>query len=79
MGYELFYVYLVLMIVSTAIQMSANKSAMPEREAGKLDTPTAEEGSSIPVIFGTVVIKSSNVIWYGDAMTTEIKSSGGGK
>ena len=78
MGYELFYVYLVLMIVSTAIQMS-NKPTTPNREAGKLDTPTAEEGSSIPVIFGTVVVKSSNVIWYGDAMTTEIKSGGGGK
>ena len=80
MGFEFLYYYLVLMVVSTALQMAmAPKSNGPKLEAGKLDTPTAEEGASIPVIFGTVIIKSSNVVWYGDSKTTEIKASAGGK
>ena len=79
MGYELFYVYLVLMIVSTALTMSQSKSAVNNIEAGKLDTPTAEEGSSIPVCFGTNIIKQSNTIWYVDSKTTAIKSKAAGK
>jgi hypothetical protein len=79
MGYELFYVYLVLMIVSTALTMSQSKQVNTNMEAGKLDTPTAEEGSSIPVNFGTNIIKQSNVIWYGDSKTTEIKSKASSK
>jgi len=78
MGYEMFYIYLILMVVSVAMQSGA-KTSGPPMEAGKLETPTAEEGSSIPVIFGTVIIKRSNVVWYGDSLTTEIKSGGGGK
>lgn len=58
----------VMTIVSYALQAAAApKPKAPE--AGKLDVPKAEEGSNIPVVFGTVVIKSSNIIWYGDART----------
>lgn len=71
-------VSLVMMVVSYMLQAAAQpKPQTPE--AGKLDVPTAQEGDSIPVVFGTVLIKKSNVVWYGDARAEPIYSSGGGK
>lgn len=71
-------VSLVMMVVSAALQASMRPK--PETpKPGKLDVPTASEGAPIPVVFGTVLIKSSNVIWYGDAGTQPIVSEGGGK
>lgn len=73
-------VSLVLMIVSAALQAAAAPKNQPKTpEAGKLDAPTAEEGGTIPVIFGTCIVKQSNVVWYGDSSTQAIKSKGGGK
>ena len=77
MGWELL-IAVALMIISAAM----TASAMPDPvvpEAGKLDTPSADEGGDIPVVFGTEMIKSSNVVWYGDSRTEAIKSGGGGK
>lgn len=68
----------IMMIVSSALQPSA-QGKRKDPEPGKLDVPTADEGGAIPVLFGTVLVKSSNVVWYGDPNTTPIMSSGGGK
>jgi hypothetical protein len=66
------------MIVSYAI--SASMQPKPERpKEGKLEVPIADEGSPVPVVFGTVIIKKSNVLWYGDPSTTPIYSTGGKK
>lgn len=71
-------VSLVMMVISSALQAAAApKAQAQEPEAGKLDVPTAEEGGAIPVVFGTCIIKTSNVVWYGDAKTTPIKQSAG--
>lgn len=48
-------------------------------ELGTVESPTAEEGRSIPVLFGTRVIKSVNVVWYGDIRTEAIRKKGGKK
>jgi len=37
------------------------------------NVPVAEEGKEIPVVFGTVNIKSPNVVWYGDLRLLPIK------
>lgn len=69
----------LMMVISSALQsMGRQQPELPKGpEAGKLDIPSAEEGGSIPVIFGTVIVKKSNVVWYGDADTTPIKQSSG--
>lgn len=46
---------------------------------GDLKVPTAEEGRAIPVLFGTKLIKSPQVSWYGDFESVPIKSKGGKK
>lgn len=38
---------------------------------------TAEQGRPIPVVFGTRVLKSGNVAWYGDLRYKKITSKGG--
>ena len=71
---------LVMMVVSYAISYAMQPR--PERNdavVGNMDVPTAEAGKTIPVVFGTMLIKDSNVIDYFDPKTSEIKSEGGGK
>lgn len=36
-----------------------------------MESPTAEAGRPMPVIFGTVTVKGSNIIWYGEKRTQE--------
>lgn len=72
------FVALAMMVISYAITSAMTPKAK-DPTAGQLDVPTAGEGDNIPVVFGTVVIKDANVIWYGDSSTTEIVKSGGGK
>lgn len=68
--------YLVLVLV--AYSFLAPKPPAPKQPALEdLDVPTAEEGKPIAVVFGTVWMKSPNVIWYGGLKTTPIKKSGG--
>jgi len=45
----------------------------PPPSLDDLEAPTAEEGRSIPVLFGRRRIKSPNVVWYGDLNTTPIR------
>ncbi len=40
---------------------------------------TAEEGRPIPVGFGTVLLRDSNVVWYCDLEADPIKKKGGRK
>ncbi|NJB66429.1 hypothetical protein GGQ74_000069 [Desulfobaculum xiamenense] len=38
-----------------------------------LDIPVAEEGRSVPVVFGRVIITSPSVVWFGDLKTKAIR------
>ena len=70
----MFWAFKVLIML--AISYGTSKLAQlrkPEDEtrpapAGQDDiqAPTVEEGRAIPVIWGTVYLKSPNVVWYGD-------------
>lgn len=69
---------IVMMIVSSALQ--ALTQPKPQDAArGTLNVPTAQEGDPIPVVFGTVLLKQPNVIWYGNPSTTPIYAQGNSK
>lgn len=71
---------LVMMVVSYAIQMAlAPKQQNNDAVVGDVDVPTAEDGKTIPVVFGTILVKDSNIIDYFDARTEAIKTKGGKK
>lgn len=71
-----YLVYLIIVVVlAYALQPKAQNKKPPTLD--ELDIPTAEEGKPIPVVFGTWIVKSPNIVWYGDLGYTKIKSSGG--
>ena len=61
-------IYLIISIVLSVISyMLTPKPKMPTQDnARTLDNPTADAGRPIPVVFGTVTIKSPNFLWYGE-------------
>lgn len=40
--------------------------------AESADVPTADASRKIPVVFGRVMVKDSNVVWWGDLSTSDI-------
>lgn len=46
---------------------------------GTVESPTAEEGRPIPILFGERDITQSNVVYYGDIETEAVKKKGGKK
>lgn len=73
--------HLIIIVVSALISMAlAPKPPRPKpAELSDVDAPTAEEGRPIPVVFGMVLIKGPNVVWYGDLAAEPIKKKGGKK
>lgn len=54
----------------------------PAPEPGTIevsDVPVANAADPIPKIYGTVWVKSPNVVWYGDLRTVPIRRKEGGK
>ena len=55
---------IALMVVTTLL---APKPKQPKPAAVKdLESPTAEAGREVMVVFGTLTIKDPNVLWSGD-------------
>lgn len=76
-----FVYYLVVMVVAALVsQALAPKPPEPKPASlSDVDVPTAEEGRPIPVVFGSVLLRGANVVWYGDLEADPIKKRGGKK
>ncbi|MBP9032535.1 MAG: hypothetical protein KBG29_01490 [Pseudomonadales bacterium] len=62
------FLYFAIVVIASAIAY-ATMAKPPKQKPLTLDDfdlPTAEEGRSIPWIFGTYKITDPNIIWYGD-------------
>jgi hypothetical protein len=64
-------VAIVMSLVSAALTPRPKSSGQQSPQA--IDVPTVDAGRSIPVVFGTVRLKSPNLLWMGGQRTTEIK------
>lgn len=71
MGWEYLVVLVIAAVVASALapKPQAPKAAVLE----DFSAPTAEEGRPIPVVFGEVDVKGSNVLWYGDLTVQPIR------
>lgn len=72
-------VILILFIIAVAAVVLLTPGP-PQAKPASLDDfnlPTAEPGRPIPVVFGTVLCKAPNIVWYGDLRSTPIKAKGG--
>jgi hypothetical protein len=71
---------IILSVAAMVMSIMMQPQPLPPIAASLSDfqVPTAEEGRPIPVIFGTVLLKGANVIWYGDLRKDEIPAPEGG-
>lgn len=62
---------IVMMVASYLLtpKMKNNQNSKPQA----IDTPTVNAGRSIPVVWGTVRVKSPNVLYFGGQQSEEIK------
>ena len=44
-----------------------------------MTAPTVQDGVNIPVLFGSRMIKSPMIAWWGDVSITKVEVPGGGK
>lgn len=51
----------------------------PPAGLSEIKAPTADDGRSIPVLFGCRKLRGPNVVWYGDLRTVPIRVKGGKK
>lgn len=71
--------YMVVMLIISYVISIATRPRPQTPTAGTMEVPTPDPGALVGVAFGTNLIKNSNIIWYGDAETTPIRSGGGKK
>lgn len=66
--------YFVFFIASVALSYAlAPKIQEPDPTSLEdVNVPTAEPGRGIPIIFGTVIVRDPNTVWYGDLLTWAI-------
>lgn len=75
------WLQLIVFVAATIISiLLAPKPKQENPAVQKMEDPTADAGMPIPVVRGTMIIKSTNVLWYGekDHLDREIEGSGGG-
>ena len=76
--------WFVMMLVSLALNVIAYllqpkpKTSQPA-STEDMEDPTAEAGRPIPVLFGTMTIKGTNILWYGEKQVTSYKKSSSSK
>jgi hypothetical protein len=72
--WQLIGVWVATLIIAYALRPKPKIQAPPApAPIEDFDVPTAQEGREIPVLFGTRVISSPNVVWYGDLDTSPIE------
>lgn len=67
-GGATFVVMLIIMVISTALQLLLAPKPPRPKPASLEDfsVPTAQQDRPVPLIDGTVTITGPNVVWYGD-------------
>lgn len=77
---ELIYYLGVIVVAGLVSAALAPKPPQPKPAAlSDLQAPTAEEGRPIPVVFGAVLLRGANVVWFGDLESEPIKQKAGKK
>lgn len=77
--------FIVQLLLAIALQvvgyLLAPKAKKTKPEAAKdMDSPTADSGRPIPVVFGTETISGVNILWYGEKKSLEYQvAEGSGK
>lgn len=58
---------LIAFVLNVVAYLIAPKPKTPKPDAAKdFENPTAEAGRPCTVVFGTILVKGGNILWYGD-------------
>ena len=68
---------LATMIIMTAYTLTHQPEGPPPPQPGQLDIPTCDEGTPVPVIFGEVYLKQTQIMDSFNAKSVAIKSKSG--
>lgn len=73
--------YVAIFVVGLLVAYSQVPKAQNQKSAAFSDVqaPTAEEGREIPVLFGTMMIRNPNIVWYGNFSAAPVEGSSGSK
>ncbi len=74
---------IVIQLVIIAIIIGLNEALTPKPQTerakpaglGDFELPTATEGRPVPLLWGRVLIKGPNVVWYGDLSQEKIQTT----
>ncbi len=67
--------YIIVLAISIAVSYAMQVDTTSSGSSDDVSASTCEEGGEIPVLFGTRVIESSNIVWYGDLSVKSVESS----
>lgn len=71
------YLVYAIIVVILAVALQPKPPVPTPPSLSDIDVPTAEEGRPIPKVFGRYLVKSPNIVWYGDLGYNEVKAEGG--
>ena len=71
------YLFYIAVVVIVAVALQPQVPGVKPPSLNDISVPTAEQGRPVAKVFGTYVVQSPNIVWYGDLGYTKIKSSGG--
>ena len=75
MGWEYIVIFIIALVVCYAMQP---KQTQPKPASlDDMSIPSAEPGRCIPVVFGTRLLASPNIVWYGDLGYKAVKTKSG--
>lgn len=64
---EFLTMFLIALVLNVVSYLLAPKPKQPKPEAAKdMDNPTADAGREIPMVWGTITVKSMNCLWFGE-------------
>lgn len=70
-------IFVAALVISYSMQ--PKPETRPPAGLDEIQSPTAEVGREIPVLFGRRKFEGPNVVWYGHLRTLAIKKKGGKK
>ena len=70
------YIIFLVIVIIAAIALQPKPPGVKPATLSEVDAPTADEGKPVPKVFGTIVVQSPNIVWYGDLSYTKIMSGG---
>lgn len=75
MGWEYIVVFIIALVVCYAMQPKQTQPTPASLD--DMSIPSAQPGGCIPVVFGTRLLASSNIVWYGNLKYEPVETKSG--